>query len=95
MHPIVRTHPRTGRKALYVGRWARDVAGMDPEAGRALVAELFAHARRPEFVYRHKWRVHDAVLWDNRCMLHCATPFDDKNQQRLMHRTTLEGDVPV
>lgn len=94
-HPIVRTHPRSGRKALYIGRWARDVEGMFPEEGRVLVEQLFAHASDPRFVYRHRWRVHDAVLWDNRCMLHCATPFDETHYQRLMHRTTLEGDVPV
>jgi taurine dioxygenase len=60
-----------------------------------LVRELFAYAAEPRFVYRHRWRRHDAVLWDNRCMLHCATPFDEARYRRLMHRTTLEGDVPV
>jgi taurine dioxygenase len=94
-HPLVRTHPRSGRKALYIGRWARDVEGMDPDEGRALIEQLFAYASSERFVYRHKWRVHDAVLWDNRCMLHCATGFDESRYTRLMHRTTLEGDVPV
>jgi len=94
-HPLVRTHPRSGRKSLYIGRWARDVEGMPPDEGVALVQALFAHAADPRFVYRHRWRLHDAVLWDNRCMLHCATPFDETRYQRLMHRTTLEGDVPV
>ncbi len=94
-HPLVRTHPRSGRKALYIGRWARDVEGMDPDEGRALIEQLFAYASSERFVYCHKWRVHDAVLWDNRCMLHCATGFDESRYTRLMHRTTLEGDVPV
>jgi alpha-ketoglutarate-dependent taurine dioxygenase len=94
-HPLVRTHPRSGRKSLYIGRWARDVEGMPSEDGVSLVRELFAHAAEPRFVYRHRWRRRDAVLWDNRCMLHCATPFDEARYQRLMHRTTLEGDVPV
>jgi taurine dioxygenase len=94
-HPLVRTHPRSGRKALYIGRWARDVEGMDADEGRALIEELFAYASSERFVYRHRWRRHDAVLWDNRCMLHCATPFDEDRYTRLMHRTTLEGDVPV
>lgn len=94
-HPLVRTHPRSGRKALYIGRWARDVEGMDPDEGRALIEQLFAYASSERFVYCHKWRVHDAVLWDNRCMLHCATEFDESRYTRLMHRTTLEGDVPV
>jgi alpha-ketoglutarate-dependent taurine dioxygenase len=94
-HPMVRTHPRSGRKSLYIGRWARDIEGMDPDEGFALVQELFAYASSLRFAYRHAWRLHDAVLWDNRCMLHCATPFDETRYQRLMHRTTLEGDVPV
>lgn len=94
-HPLVRTHPGSGRKSLFIGRWARDIEGLDPKEGRALVEELFAWASSPRFVYRHSWRVHDAVLWDNRCMLHCATPFDETRYTRLMHRTTLEGDVPV
>ena len=94
-HPLVRTHPRSGRKALYIGRWARDVEGMDPDEGRALIEQLFAYASSERFVYCHKWRVHDAVLCDNRCMLHCATGFDESRYTRLMHRTTLEGDVPV
>jgi alpha-ketoglutarate-dependent taurine dioxygenase len=94
-HPIVRTHPRTGRKSLFVGRWARDIEGMDPDEGFALVQELFRHACEPRFVYRHRWRLHDAVLWDNRCSLHCATGFDEDRYDRLMLRTTLEGEVPV
>lgn len=93
-HPLVRTHPRSGRKALYIGRWARDIEGMDPDEGRALIEELFEHASSPQFVYRHVWRPHDAVLWDNRCMLHCATGFDESRYVRHMQRTTLEGDVP-
>ena len=94
-HPLVRTHPRSGRRSLYIGRWARDVEGMDADEGRALIEQLFAYASGERFVYRHAWRVHDAVLWDNRCMLHCATPFDEARYTRFMHRTTLEGDVPV
>jgi taurine dioxygenase/putative 2-oxoglutarate oxygenase len=94
-HPLIRTHPCSGRKSLYVGRWARDIEGMPPDEDFSLVQKLFAHATDPRFVYRHRWRQHDAVLWDNRCMLHCATPFDETRYQRLMHRTTLEGEVPV
>jgi len=94
-HPLVRMHPGSGRKSLFVGRWARDIEGMEAEEGRALIQELFAWASSPRFVYRHVWRVRDAVLWDNRCMLHCATSFDEARYTRLMHRTTLEGTVPV
>lgn len=94
-HPLVRTHPRTGRKSLYVGRWARDIEGMNADEGRSLIEELFTYAASGRFVYRHKWGAHDAVLWDNRCTLHCATPFDESRYTRLMHRTTLEGDISV
>ena len=61
---------------------------------RALVQELFAFAQDPAFIYCHVWRAHDAVLWDNRCMLHCATGYDEERYIRHMQRTTLEGDVP-
>jgi taurine dioxygenase/putative 2-oxoglutarate oxygenase len=93
-HPLVRTHPRTGRKALYIGRWACEVEGLPEHEGRELIAELQTFAAEPRFVYRHQWRLHDALLWDNRSTLHCATPFDETRYRRLMHRTTLEGDSP-
>jgi len=93
-HPIARRHPRSGRTALYIGRWAIDVEGMAKDEGRALVEQLQAHSREERFQYRHRWRVGDALLWDNRCMLHCATGFDDSRHVRKMYRTTLEGDVP-
>jgi alpha-ketoglutarate-dependent taurine dioxygenase len=94
-HPLVRRHPRTGRVSLYVGRWACDIEGMPAEEGRAIVAYLQEFAQQDRFVYRHCWRQGDAVLWDNRCTQHCATPFDDARYTRLMHRTTLEGDAPI
>jgi taurine dioxygenase/putative 2-oxoglutarate oxygenase len=93
-HPIARRHPRSGRTALYIGRWAIDVEGMAADKGRALVETMQAHSREERFQYRHRWRVGDALLWDNRCMLHCATGFDDARFVRKMYRTTLEGDVP-
>ena len=93
-HPIARLHPRSGRTALYVGRWAIDVEGLPADEGRALILPLQEHSREERFQHRHRWRVGDAVLWDNRCMLHCATPFDDTRHVRKMYRTTLEGDVP-
>jgi taurine dioxygenase len=94
-HPLVRRHPRTGRVSLYVGRWACDIEGLPPEEGRAIVAFLQEFVRQDRFVYRHRWRQGDAVLWDNRCTQHCATPFDESRYTRLMHRTTLEGDAPI
>jgi taurine dioxygenase/putative 2-oxoglutarate oxygenase len=93
-HPLVRTHPETGRKALYIGRWACEIEGLPKAEGRALIAELQAFSTQPQFVYRHQWRLHDALLWDNRCLQHSATGFDESRYQRHMHRTTLEGDTP-
>jgi alpha-ketoglutarate-dependent taurine dioxygenase len=94
-HPVLRRHPRSGRTSLYIGRWACDIEGMDPTEGRDLIEYLQDFAHQPRFVYRHQWRVGDAVLWDNRCTQHCATGFDDERHVRIMYRTTLEGDVPV
>jgi taurine dioxygenase len=92
-HPIVREHPETGRRSLYVGRWAVDIEGLPRDESRDLIAWLQEFAIQPDFVYVHRWRVGDALLWDNRCLLHCAMPFDDRHR-RHMHRTTLEGTVP-
>jgi taurine dioxygenase/putative 2-oxoglutarate oxygenase len=94
-HPLERRHPRSGRVSLYIGRWACDIDGMPAEEGRAIAAWLQEFARQDRFVYRHHWRDGDAVLWDNRCTQHCATPFDETRYVRLMHRTTLEGDAPI
>jgi len=94
-HPLERRHPKSGRTALYIGRWACGVEGMSEVEGAALVQYLQEFSVRPEFVYRHRWRLHDAVLWDNRCAQHCATPFDDARYRRHMLRTTIEGDKPV
>ena len=94
-HPLVRRHDRSGRVSLYVGRWACDIEGLPQDEGRALIAYLQEFARQDRFVYRHRWRDGDAVLWDNRCTQHCATPFDEARYTRLMHRTTLEGTAPI
>jgi alpha-ketoglutarate-dependent taurine dioxygenase len=94
-HPLARRHPKSARVALYIGRWACDIEGLPETEGRELVAYLREFARQPCFVHRHRWREGDAVLWDNRCAQHCATPFDEARYVRLMHRTTLEGEPPV
>ena len=94
-HPIARQHPRSGRTALYIGRWAVEIEGMPAEEGKPLIDELCAHAQKPEFLYRHRWQPGDGVLWDNRSTQHCATPFDEDRYTRRMHRTTLEGEVPL
>ena len=94
-HPLVRRHDRSGGVSLYIGRWACDIEGLPKDEGRALVAWLQEFARQDRFVYRHRWRDGDGVLWDNRCTQHCATPFDEARYTRLMHRTTLEGAAPL
>jgi taurine dioxygenase/putative 2-oxoglutarate oxygenase len=94
-HPIARKHPKSGWTALYIGRWACEIEGLPEDEAKDLIGFLQEFATRPEFVYRHRWQVGDAVLWDNRCTQHCATPFDDAKYRRHMHRTTLEGEVPL
>jgi len=81
--------------ALYLGAHARSVEGLDEAAGRALIETLMAHATQPEFVYRHAWTPHDIVIWDNRAVLHRATPFDSTTERRLMVRTTIAGQQPT
>jgi alpha-ketoglutarate-dependent taurine dioxygenase len=94
-HPILRKHPRSGRTAVYLGRWATDIEGMPPEEGRALIKWLQEFSQQPRFIFRQRWKVGDAVLWDNRCTQHCATGFDDEKYIRTMYRTTLEGEEPI
>lgn len=90
--PIVRTHPETGRKALYVNRLMTfTVEGMDEAEGGALLDRLFDHMEQDPFIYDHKWRVGDLVLWDNRCTLHARTDFSDR-ERRLLRRNMVEGD---
>jgi len=93
-HPVVRTHPETGRKALYVnfGHTMR-FAGMTEEESRPLLEFLFAHQVKPEFTCRFIWKVGDIAFWDNRCVLH--NPVNDYHgYKRSMHRVTLKGDRP-
>jgi taurine dioxygenase len=94
-HPAVRTHPATGRKVLYVSRHASHIAGMPRAESDALLERLQAHATSERFVYRHRWRQHDLVIWDNRCTMHCATQYDPGAERRVMHRTVIKGDAPV
>ena len=94
-HPVVRTHPETGRKSLYVnfGHTAR-FAGMTDEESKPLLDYLFAHQAKPEFTCRFSWQAGDIALWDNRCVLH--NPVNDYHgHKRLMHRVTLKGERPV
>ena len=95
VHPIVRTHPENGRKALCFNEgFTVRVEGMDEAEGKALLEELAAHATQDRFVYAHKWSVGDVVFWDNRVTMHKATEYD-RQYPRRMHRTTVQGDVPL
>jgi alpha-ketoglutarate-dependent 2,4-dichlorophenoxyacetate dioxygenase len=88
-HRLVHTHPGSGRKVLYLASHASHVIGMPVDEGRALLRELIEFATRPGFVYRHKWRVGDLLVWDNQQTMHRGTPFDDTKYPRDMRRTTV------
>ena len=93
-HPVVRTHPVTGRRSLFVNRlMTRGVEGMAPQEAFALLDKLFEHMENPDFVYEHRWRVGDLLMWDNRCVAHARRDFDPE-QPRLMRRITVLGDKP-
>ena len=97
-HPLVRIHPATGKKALYLGRrrlWPSNyIIGMSNEDSEALLDKLWAHATQTKYEWQHKWEVGDTVLWDNRCCMHYRTEIDVA-QRRIMHRTTIKGEKPV
>jgi alpha-ketoglutarate-dependent 2,4-dichlorophenoxyacetate dioxygenase len=86
---VVRTIPQSGRKSLYLASHAGRILGMPEDEGRALIDELVAHATQRQFVYTHRWRVHDLVIWDNRCTMHRGTEFDDLRWKRDMQRATV------
>ena len=95
IHPLVRTHPVTGRNALYLGRRNNAyIVGLELEESEALLNRLWAHATQPQFAWHHQWRKGDVVLWDNRCVMHRRDPFDPATR-RVMHRTQVKGDQPV
>jgi len=91
-HPLVRRNPVNGREALFLGAHASHIVGLSVEDGRALLKELLEHVTQPQFCYRHEWQEGDLIIWDNRCVLHRATPFDTTRHKRLMQRTTVSGD---
>jgi alpha-ketoglutarate-dependent 2,4-dichlorophenoxyacetate dioxygenase len=92
-HPLVRANPVNGRKSLFLGAHASHIDGLPLDEGRRLLGEILEHVTRSEFRYRHQWRAHDLVIWDNRCVLHRATPYDSVRYQRLLQRTTVSGDA--
>jgi alpha-ketoglutarate-dependent taurine dioxygenase len=92
--PMVRVHPVTGRKSLYISPIYNDaIEGMEDDAAMALFQELTDFAEQEQFVYRHTWSPYDMLLWDNRCTMHLVTPHDP-TERRVMHRTTIIGDGP-
>jgi len=95
VHPLVRTHPETGRSALFISNnFIRCFEGMTEEESQKLTHELVQFATQPRFSYIHKWRPGDIVMWDNRNSMHRACPFHNEGTRRLMHRTTITGDRP-
>lgn len=94
-HPLVRTHPDTGERTLYLGLHTSHVVGMPEAEGRALLDRLLAHTTEPRFVYAHTWRAGDLVMWDNRCLLHrAARNYDMTRHRRILRRTVVKGTVP-
>ncbi|MGB0629624.1 MAG: TauD/TfdA dioxygenase family protein [Alphaproteobacteria bacterium] len=94
VHPVVRTHPETGRRALYVNRlMTEEIVGLQPDESDDLLQTLFAHAENTDHVYEHVWQLRDLVMWDNRCTQHARTDFP-ANERRLLRRVGIEGDRP-
>jgi taurine dioxygenase len=95
-HPLVRTHPETRRKSLYLNpnRMER-IVGLEREQSDRLLDELITHAIQPKYQYRHVWRQGDIVIWDNRCTMHKANADYPDGERRLMHRVIVAGTVPV
>jgi taurine dioxygenase len=94
VHPVVRTHPETGRRALFVnGNYTSHFEGWTPEESRPLLEYLYAQVGRPEYTYRHHWQVGDLIIWDNRCSQH-AVVGDTAGAERTLHRVTIAGDLP-
>lgn len=94
VHPVVRTHPETGRKALFVSEhFTTRILDLPEDESQAVLAELFAHSSREELIYRHAWQPHDMVFWDNRSVTHLAAGTPD-HLRRKLYRTTIEGDAP-
>ena len=94
-HPMVATHPATGRKALYVNRlMTAYIVGMPRDESAELLEWLFDHQEQARFIYAHKWTPGDVLIWDNRCVMHRRNGFDPE-ARRIMHRLQFEGDRPV
>ena len=94
-HPVVRTHPETGRKCLYLGDHAESIVGMPYDEGRALIETLNRLAIHSDLTYEHRWTPGEMLVWDNRCTMHRATGYDPRTQRRVVRRCTVLGEVPA
>ena len=95
VHPVIRTHPHTGRKCIYVDEtYTTGIVGLPDTEARALLAGLLEHCTQPQFYYRHQWRVGDLLVWDNCAVQHKSTFDYALPQRRLLYRTTVKGGVP-
>lgn len=93
-HPMVRRHPESGAKSLFISSIYNDaIEGMGEDESRRLIEELSEFAAQPKYMYRHVWEPHDVLMWDNRCTVHAVTPYDP-HERRVMHRTTIVGNEP-
>ena len=92
-HPMIRTHPETGEPAIYAGGFAVKVKDASDEESKAMLDWIEKWVSQPKYVYRHRWRLHDLVFWDNRRVMHHATEYPE-SQRRHMHRTTVKGNAP-
>ena len=94
-HPVVRVHGETGRTCLFLGDHAESIVGMPYDEGRALIDELNALAIHADLSYEHRWTPHQLIAWDNRCLMHRATPYDEATQARVVRRCTVLGEAPI
>ena len=96
IHPLVRTHPENGRKALFLNPVRiESIIGMEDKDALALIADLMQHSTQKKYEYRHKWRNGDWVMWDNRSVMHQANPDYDMNERRYLYRLMLQGETPI
>ncbi len=95
LHPVVRTHPDSGKRSLFISAHSPRIEGLPAGEGEALLYELLGHATQPKFVYRHFWRKGDLVVWENRHSIHRLIPYDATQHRRVMHRTCVGGTEPV
>lgn len=95
-HPLVRVHPETSERSLYLGMYCSHIIGMEGAEGRKLLDDLLAHATQPRFVYTHKWQPGDLVFWDNRCLLHRAVAnYEMGKSRRVLQRLVVKGTAPL